>query len=377
MRILWTLLLAFVSIDLARGQNGLSPSSSFDEIFTEYRRGNADAAVAAFTAWQPERVAAEARVGDPQDAKTLAALALLHTEVAMRSGRFGRLAPNAPKRILLTGWGFGDYFEVHSYSAYAIVDRLLKRSRAEDDRGLFSFGKNWYILALSYCVRQNNRLCVRELMDKGEHDLDGAEDPEFLLLIGSLEEPVRVARPGDRRRMPIPFYPQGPGWMVFQSKRAQQARWAFGRALERDPNLLEARMRLGRVYWVTNERQRSERELTVALQQAQASGNEFVTHLSALFLGELYEEMERMDAAVANFRIAVSVFPHAHTASLALGQALVRTGKGDEGWAIGRQMFGNEGPGVAPAVDPYAIYFAAQSWNGASRLRAMRAALRQ
>ena len=36
----------------------------------------------------------------------------------------------------------------------------------------------------------------------------------------------------------------------------------------------------------------------------------------------------------------------------------------DEGWAVGRQMFGAEGPGVNPAPDPYLLYrqpFAASS----------------
>jgi tetratricopeptide (TPR) repeat protein len=228
--------------------------------------------------------------------------------------------------------------------------RELKGAEASDMR---SFVRRWFALANGYCWRRQLSWCVRELQ-RGGRDLGEEDDPIHLLIIGAYAEPRRLARPGDRRRQ-IPNFYNGAG---------QESRWAFTRALRADPTLVEARLRLGRVYWVTNERKRAERELTRALAEARARNLRMETHLAALFLGELYEEQDRMDEAIEHFRVAVSHFPNAHTASLALGQALIRAGHTDEGWAIGRQMFGNEGPGVGPAPDPYLLYrqpFAASS----------------
>ena len=371
---------------IAASQGGVSPESTFEQVFAAYRRGNADAAVAAFARWPPARVKAEATLGEGvDDVRSIAALALLHTEAAIRNGVLGSFAPDAPQRIVLGGWGFSPMFEVHSYSAFTLIDRLAKRARASDDANTLSYARSWYILVISYCVRAGRRACHEELIDKGEYDVEGDNDPEYLLLIGSRDEPRRRARPGDRRRMPLPIsaLPSGGSLVGFLpspdplASSVQQSRWAFARALERNPMLVEARLRLGRIYWVTNERARAERELTLALAQGRDQRHFFVMHLASLFLGELLEEQGRMDEAIAAFRDAVSVFPHAHTASLALGQALVRVGRGDEGWAVGREMFGLEGPGVDPAVDPYVMYPAAQSWQGARRLAAMREVIRQ
>jgi tetratricopeptide (TPR) repeat protein len=346
---------AFVAAPIVASQAPVSPASTFEQLFDEYRRGDADAAVAAFARWTPNRVAAEATLAPGvSDLQTLAAFALFHTEAGMRNGRFGRVAP--------------EVFEIHARTAFHLVARLLEQERrAETGLDILAFEKNWRMLAIAHCMRARLSDCKKELLDRGEHEVRADDDPQYLLLIGAQAEPRRVARPGDKRRQ-IPNFYHGAG---------QESRWAFTRALRLDPKLVEARMRLGRVYWVTNERVRAERELTRALGDARAASLPFETHLSALFLGELYEEQRRMAEAIEHFRMAVALFPAAHTSALALGQALVRTGQGDEGWAVGRQMFGAEAQGVPPASDPYVLYTSAQAWQNASRLASLRAAIRE
>ena len=361
--VLRALILASLAAGTVRAdaQSGISPASSFAQLVEEYRRGDAAAAVAAFARWTPARVEAEAQLPAGQhEAMALAALALLHTEAGMTAGAFGQFARRLPGRTPSRGRGFTELFEVHSRTAFRYIQALERD--ATPWRAWFV--QQWHELALLHCMRARLVGCRDEILDRVGRDLD--EDPTLLVLIGAGAEPRRIARPGDKRRQ-IPNFYGGAG---------QESRWAFTRALRIDPMLVEARLRLGRVYWVTNERQRAERELTRALAEARAAGLRIETHLAALFLGELYEEQRRMEAAIVHFREAVALFPDAHSASLALGQALVRTGRTDEGWAIGRTMFGAEGPTAGPAPDPFLTYSQPILSQHTNRIAAMRAAIR-
>jgi tetratricopeptide (TPR) repeat protein len=338
-----------------------APTPSFAELLEQYRRGDAAAAIAAFARWTPVRIEAEALMpAGRHDAKVLAALALFHTEAGIAAGTFGRFASRMSPLTPSRGRGFTALFDVHSRAAFRYIHAL------EPDATPWRawFVQQWHELALLHCMRGRLVGCRDEILSRVGRDLD--EDPTVLVLIGAGAEPRRVARPGDKRKQ-IPNFYAGAG---------QESRWAFTRALRIDPTLVEARLRLGRVYWVTNERRRAERELTQALAEARAAGLRVETHLAALFLGELYEEQRRMDEAIDHFRMAVSLFPDAHSASLALGQALVRTGRTDEGWAIGRTMFGKEGPTTGPAPDPYVNYSQPILSQQTTRIAALRAAIR-
>jgi len=83
-----------------------------------------------------------------------------------------------------------------------------------------------------------------------------------------------------------------------------------------------------------------------------------------------------MDEAIRYYREAVSLI-RAHTASIALGQALIRTGQPEEGWLIGSRMFGREGTGAPPIPDPFVLYRYAQYWQIDERLTTMRQMVRQ
>jgi hypothetical protein len=95
-------------------------------------------------------------------------------------------------------------------------------------------------------------------------------------------------------------------------------------------------------------------------------------YLSGLFLGELIEHEGDLAGAIPYYRGAVASYPGAHTAAVALGQALVRTGLGETGWSAARTMFGDEGRGGTAVLDPWSVYRGAQYWQEASRLRLMR-----
>jgi tetratricopeptide (TPR) repeat protein len=341
-------------------------SAEFETLFDTYRNGDAEGAVERFSRWEGDRVAEEARLPDGDDsAHALAALALFHTEAGMRNLTFGRYRDDTGMELHLGFWGLEDVFEPHSYRAYQLIQQLIGIAKARGDRNLLQFCKSWYIVSISYCMRWGYD-CGEQLVERGEHEFDGEDDAEYLLLLGSRRSGgLRHQEPGDV--------------MVRDMQLAdmQYARWAFQKALKKNPDLVEARMRFGRLLHFANEQIDAARELERALADARASNHLFAEHMAAFTLGELHEEADEMDEAIRYYRIAFDLYPRGHTAAIALGQALVRSGHGPEGWAIARDMFAGEGPGAAAALDPFAVYRFAQYWQSGSRVKAMREVVRR
>ena len=134
-------------------------------------------------------------------------------------------------------------------------------------------------------------------------------------------------------------------------------------------------MRLGRTLHVTQNDPDAVDELERALADALKVNHVFAAHLSALMLGEIHEDQGRLTEAIPYYRQAVDIY-RGHSASVALGMALVRTGQRLEGWEQGRLMFGTKGPDNTSLLDPWAIVRSAQYWQTASRIAEMRKAVR-
>ena len=374
MRVFAALLLLVVSIAVSLDAGALRVSAppstaSFKQLFEDYRRGDANSAVEAFSHWSDERVAAEARLPDSiTDSESMAALALFLTEAGISRRTFGEFVKGTPPifqpflgvLIWLGHWGLEDIFEPRAFGAHRLIEVLVRRAQTDRDPRLLDFCKSWYIVTVSYCQRW--RLpCVRGLLQKGEHYF-GQTDAEFLLLVGAIRQPPIMTR-----------------WRMRDIKsdatRGQESMAKFKRALRLRPDLVEARLRLGHIQFAVHGFPEGRLELERALREARAVNHEFAAYLSALFLGDLHEAAGRMPEAIAHYRMAVEIV-RGHTASVALTQALARSGQAERAWEIGRQMFANEGPLVEPVLDPFVIYHAAQYWQGVARVRAMRSVVR-
>jgi hypothetical protein len=339
-------------------------SATFPQLLQAYRRDRPLEAVAAFGKWPEKRVLSEARLPPGvQDTSSLAALALFHTETAMRNLKFGHLAQGVSPLISHAMWGLSKTFEPHSSRSYEIVIQLLQRSKEQDDAALLGFVRSWYVAAISHCYRWNQPVCMGSLLEKGESDL-GRDDVEWLLAYGSIHSASHYTRAQAKQIL-----------YKFLFMASVKPTWAFRRALDRNPDLAEARLRWARVMYVLLNDPRAVPELERAYADATRLNHTFVRHLAALFLGEIHEEAGRRDRAEHYYADAVEI-RRAHTASVALGQLLVRTGRRDEGFAVGRQMFGSEGPAVGPIVDPYPLFRYGQYWQNESRLQAMREMVR-
>lgn len=339
------------------------PLQTFAEILAEYQQGEPRRAVEALAAWSDERIASEAVV--PAGAEGLvptAAVALLLTESGMASRRFGRIQRDY-LQMSMGGWGLEKAFEVHSYRAYSLVEDLVARAKASDDVEVLAWVTSWYILTTSYCREFGSPevRCADGLFEKGLHHADKSV-PEVMLWRGSMTEPPILSR----WRMKHYFSNVGYG---------QESRHWFRRALDREPDLVEARMRLGRSLHVTQNDGAAVDVLEQALADALRLQHVFAAHLSALLLGEIHEDKGRLAEAIPYYRRAVDIY-RGHTASVALGMALVRTGQRQEGWELGRLMFGTRGPGNESLLDPWAVVRSAQYWQTASRITEMRKAVR-
>jgi len=359
-------------------RQNLDAAESFPQLFDRYRTGDAENAAIAFAAWSEERLDRDARLPAPaSDDWTLAALAVLHTEAGFRNDTFGRFRKGTPNFINLGSWGLEKVFEKHAFTSYRLVNDLLARAKEDDDARMVAFSRSWYIVSVSYCLRWQLD-CAGGLFQKALHEFK--DDAEVALLDGATAEALMTGLSKDFLGMQLGATGLGEistSHGVFGPER-QEAEWALRRALKLDPTLVEARVRLGRVLYMLDRNEEARQELEQARLEARAQKQLFATYLSALFLGELAEhEDDDLAGAIPYYREAVAAYPRAHTAAVALGQALVRSGLGNAGWPAARSMFGDEGQGGTAVLDPWSVYRGAQYWQEASRIRMMREMTRQ
>jgi tetratricopeptide (TPR) repeat protein len=204
---------------------------------------------------------------------------ILVTEVLMQAGMFGRYASSAPIEVAPSGVGLDARFELNSWLISRglreiVVDlrksvppsyvlRLVAIRRAKD----LEMIRSWYVLAVSYCQRWKLDAAQRLLAAAVE---DFPDEPEILLLDGAMAESERAP---------------------------SRAETALRAALARDPSLVEARVRLGRLLLVSGRDADARRELTAALGAARAAKHDFGIYFAAGFLADLDDRAGRAASA--------------------------------------------------------------------------------
>lgn len=355
-------------------------SAALQVLVDRYRHGDEEAAVAELAKWTPADVeAAWHKPNDQDDPKHLASAAMLHTEAGFRTDTFGEIKKDAPRGELLIGWGAEDkdVSEPHDRAAWAAINELYKRARKANDPAMLAFVREWFILATSYCLRWERLICAGDLLAVAE--LRFKWDTQLLLLEGSTAETAMVnpqLGPGMGMRFGNPkLSPVSSSHGVFHGEQ-QEVEFTLRRVLRQDPTVVEAHLRLGHMMYLLDRNRDASDELNIALGQARASHHVFATYLSQLFLGQVHDHSGDLKGAIQFYRGALQTMPRSHSAAVALGEALVRSGNGVEGWRVARDMFGDEGRGAAPALDPWSIYRGGQYWQTVSRIEAMRRVIR-
>ena len=257
--------------------------------------------------------------------------ALLHTDAAVRFR--GELSPTQGRSgALRLRVRFSDGQQLaredapgHWELAQALLDNVAPTPREDEAVRL------WYLATCAYGqyherhTRQEDRAV--ELFP---------EDAQVLFLAGSVHE--NFASPRMQLLASSMRLPWGTAHGI-ESERSElrKAEALFRRALQADPALVEARIRLGRVLHLLGRHEQALRLLqqaAAARSSAAAEGDEeeLLLYFAEMFQGAAAEAVGRQDLARASYRRAAEVFPGAPAPHLAQSQLALRNG--DRGAAL-------------------------------------------
>lgn len=166
------------------------------------------------------------------------------------------------------------------------------------------------------------------LLERGLKLVD-RRDPELLTAQGAVIETVaalrRYDRPDARGGPPQPggFASESGGRGSLPSVSLADAETRYYQALALDPDLSEARLRLGRVRLLRGRTREALHELDRVAAEARRPDQRYMARLLG---GRALEALGDVPRAVAAYRAADAQVPQAQTALLALGRALDRLG---------------------------------------------------
>jgi tetratricopeptide (TPR) repeat protein len=147
----------------------------------------------------------------------------------------------------------------------------------------------------------------------------------------------------------------------------ETARKAYQEALSADPNLAEARLRLGRVQWYLGQFNEARVCFETVLAKAGAPDIHYLAHL---FFGRLLEDEGELDKAEEHYRTASSMQPFSEIAAVAVSH--VRFLRGDLDSARTVLKDGLEAVQKRTAFDPLVPYIVLQAPQGEAILDELR-----
>ncbi len=240
--------------------------------------------------------------------------------------------------------------------------RLLDRVRPLDsksdlktvpDPGSDDTVRRWYLASCAFMLRIQR-------IDPGHFDRAlelFRADPDLLFLAGSAHEVLAGVRTQAAfRSMKVPL---GVSFDVqTESGELGRAEQLYKRALERNPAMLEARIRLGRVLGRRGRHEDAVKEL----RQGQTASEPLLQYYAHLFLGAEFEALGNGQEARRSYEQAVTLQPSAQSALLGLSR--IADQAGDR--ATAREMVGRVLTLPAAAfererTDPWWIYEVVQA----------------
>jgi tetratricopeptide (TPR) repeat protein len=146
--------------------------------------------------------------------------------------------------------------------------------------------------------------------------------------------------------------------------------WRFLRdAVARDPDLLEARLRLGRVLYRRGDLEAAARELEIVRSRAT---DDIVKYLSAVFLAAVETRRGRLDRASELYDLALRVFHNVQTAVIGQSQLAYLRGRPAEAAALMVPLLERR-----DREDPWWVYVMGEAWHLKARLASLRAGVQR
>ena len=200
-----------------------------------------------------------------------------------------------------------------------------------------------------------------------------AGEAELVLAQGSLEEywgaslVLRNTRPPTATMMAT-------AWRrSTQGMRLGNAEDRFRIALKLDPQLAEARMRLGRVLQLRGKMAEARKELEAVIDQPGAPAT--IRYLASMFLVDVLEEEGNKAAAFARIRELVGRYPDCQSGRLAMSR--IYESRGDRAAALRALEPLWKEQSERKCIDPWWAYNLGQVWRVGPLLEQLRAAARE
>jgi tetratricopeptide (TPR) repeat protein len=323
-------------------------SLDYEALIRRYAAGERDVAVAALGTWRPGELDRQVRAlqrarpacpscPDPIGELPLKAAVMLHLDRDIlehprsESVEHARPCP-------------GD----HARRAGQIAAVLAERN------GTGAFARRFF---LAMANRSQWDFCLDAAQQWAHDGLDRfPRDPSLLLALGSTsEEKATLANLPDQD-------PAGHRTAWFR-----EAERALAEAVRADPDLFEARIRLGRVRWYLGQDESARETLEDALRRG---GPPPLPYLGQLFLGQALERAGRAGEAARAYQEALALEPQSQAAAVALSH--LRLSSGDAAGA--RRALGEAlaHAGWRAESDPYWIYPASNAGGAEDALEALR-----
>ena len=288
-----------------------------------YVNGKPEQALAIVTKWPAADIAVTASRVPVTDARLLAGAALLHVDAASGAD--------------------ADAARAHRAAAYASAMRVAAEDGAALDAPL---RRDTLLLVATTLHAVLDTAGVDLLLDRALSVFP--DDPDLLVARGSLAESLVSLGPA------APTSDQEEQDM---RTAARQAAADYRRALERRPDHVEARIRLGRTQLQLGRPDTARATLERARKDATDGP---LGYFAAMLLGSAYEELGRPGDAESCYTAALKLFPHAQVPYIALAHLRHRAGR----MAAARQQVSAMAGRVETAItDPWWVYDYGQLWS--------------
>lgn len=300
----------------ARGQNAGRPAVDYAAAVRAYVAGHdAAEAVTPLIEWTDGHFKNAVEKYAAQPEPRFSAAAVLHLEIA--AGIVTRSPVGAARHL-----EFGVQLVRHLQPPARNLPRLTPAETAQ-------FTERWFVAAASTLLSVNDPARAAPFIGRGLGVAPKSAD--LRVMSGILDEMSALSTNPDESRTGS----QISRVMLARTQALSRAKGKYQKLLIDEPQSTRARIRLGRVLLLLDERDLALAELLRAQSEAREPAQRY---LAAMFLGALYERSGNLTGARRAYETALAAAPASQAATVALGHLDVMAGRPDRAQALARQL---------------------------------------
>ena len=261
------------------------------------------------------------------------------------------------------------WYDPYFAAARAVVRRLSQMvDEGRDGAGEAErrFARDWYLLVVSFRHARSEVGWSRAYLAEARELFP--KDPQVLLVSGSDHEIVSHVSAGYMRR----FSADGKSFSesrINPEKELEEAEKYFKQAAALAPDLVEARLRLGRVLMRRGDLDGATRELRGALEQTVRDQARYdqVRYLAWMFLGLVEVDRGNLESAEKSYVEALRLFPRAQAIKVVMSELAYLKGRDADAATQVVSLLGS-----FVREDPWWTYLLGDAWHFEARLVGLR-----